>query len=50
MVVSKTAIHTRLYKSVGFKLTDSVWNEEWQARKDTLRATREEYMARTADK
>lgn len=47
MAVSKNPIHTRLYKSIGFKLVESKFYEPWKCTKDTLRMTLDEYLAKT---
>lgn len=49
-VISKSPVHTRLYKSVGFKLEKSEFNPEWNSQMDTLTQTRESFLEKTAPK
>ena len=50
MAVSKTPIHTRFYRQLGFNLQSSVFNPEWQTKKDTLTQTRESFLEKLKTK
>jgi hypothetical protein len=44
VVSSKTPVHTRIHKSMGFTLDHSEFIPEWNATKDTLKGTRESFL------
>lgn len=50
MAVSKTSIHTRFYRMLGFKLQSSVFNPEWQTNKDILTQDRENFLEKLKPK
>ncbi len=50
MAVSKTPMHTRFYRQLGFKLENSVFNPEWGTNKDTLMQTRESFLEKLKPK
>jgi hypothetical protein len=47
--VSKSTLHNRLYRSIGFKLTHSEYVPEWRSQKYTLFLGIEEFLSRTKD-
>lgn len=50
VAASKTKIHTRLYKGLGFELISSEYKEEWGTNKDFLASSREHFLESTKAK